>query len=343
MRGDVVARAMRLIGDGTVDREGVAGLAGGWVHHTPTEEAAAGRSRCWPTRFGPCPANADPRILIKTTALALSDVAFAAGFSSIRQFNDTIHSVCGTTPTAVRNRAAARFTSKTGFAGSVSLRLAVRTPFAYEGILGHLATTAVPGCEEVHDGAYRRTLRLPNGNGLVSLTRPRPCPLPAAGRRPPRLGNRDRPLPPAVGPRCGPRSGNRSAGAGSQFGPLVAKAPGQRIPRTIDEAELAVRVVLGQQVSTHAARTHAARLVAAYGQPIHDAHGSLTHLFPSVDRLGEIDSAHLAVPRARPTEPGRTRCWAQGRQRGLGRWHCDWERPRRQLLALPGIGPGARK
>ncbi|EUA75398.1 hhH-GPD superbase excision DNA repair family protein [Mycobacterium xenopi 4042] len=127
------------------------------------------------------------------------------------------------------------------------------------------------------------------------------------------------------------------------LGPLVAKAPGQRIPRTIDEAELAVRVVLGQQVSTHAARTHAARLVAAYGQPIHDAHGSLTHLFPSVDRLGEIDSAHLAVPRARPTEPGRTRCWAQGRQRGLGRWHCDWERPRRQLLALPGIGPGARK
>ncbi|EID13379.1 3-methyladenine DNA glycosylase [Mycobacterium xenopi RIVM700367] len=301
MRGDVVARAMRLIGDGTVDREGVAGLARR-VGYTTRQlkrllqaEVGAG-----PLALARAQRTQAPRILIKTTALALSDVAFAAGFSSIRQFNDTIHSVCGTTPTAVRNRAAARFTSKTGFAGSVSLRLAVRTPFAYEGILGHLATTAVPGCEEVHDGAYRHTLRLPNGNGLVSLT-PAPdhvrCLL---------LVDDLRDLATAIA-RCrrlldldaDPEAVIEVLERDPSLGPLVAKAPGQRIPRTIDEAELAVRVVLGQQVSTHAARTHAARLVAAYGQPIHDAHGSLTHLFPSVDRLGEIDSAHLAVPRAR--------------------------------------------
>ena len=92
---------------------------------------------------------------------------------------------------------------------------------------------------------------------------------------------------------------------------MVKKAPGQRIPRTVDEAELAVRAVLGQQVSTKAARTHAGRLVAAYGRPVHDAGGALTHTFPSVEQLLEnraIDPIHLAVPEGTTTDahrPGR--------------------------------------
>src|SRR5207342_1546715 len=71
--------------------------------------------------------------------------------------------------------------------------------------------------------------------------------------------------------------------------PLVAKAPGRRVPRTVDEAEMALRAVLGQQVSTAAARTHAARLVLAHGTPVLDPLGSLTHLFPSVAQLAAID------------------------------------------------------
>ena len=80
---------------------------------------------------------------------------------------------------------------------------------------------------------------------------------------------------------------------------LVAKAPGQRIPRTVDEPELALRVVLGQQVSLKAARTHAGASSTAYGQPVTDANGGLTHVFPAVEQLAEIDPAHLAFPKSR--------------------------------------------
>ena len=114
------------------------------------------------------------RVLIETTDLPFGDVAFAAGFSSIRQFNDTVRAVCALTPTALRERPRNKFgPSQSTGSGVLSLRLPVRTPFAYEGLFGHLAATAVPGVEEVRDGAYRRTLRLASGNGIVSLT-PRP-------------------------------------------------------------------------------------------------------------------------------------------------------------------------
>ena len=120
--------------------------------------------------------------------------------------------------------------------------------------------------------------------------------------------------------------------------PVVAKAPGQRIPRTVDEAELAVRAVLGQQVSMKAARTHAGRLVAAYGDPVHDPNGALTHTFPSIEQLADIDPAHLAVPISRRrTVTGLIAALADGSV--VLNAGCDWEAARSQLLALPGIGP----
>ena len=118
----------------------------------------------------------------------------------------------------------------------------------------------------------------------------------------------------------------------------MAKAPGQRIPRTVDEAELAVRAVLGQQVSTKAARTHAGRLVAAYGQPVHDPEGALTHTFPSVEQLAEIDPVHLAVPKARQrTLSALVAGLADGSV--VLDAGSDWEARAQQLLALPGVGP----
>ena len=126
--------------------------------------------------------------------------------------------------------------------------------------------------------------------------------------------------------------------ADPDLAPVVAKAPGQRIPRTVDEAELAVRAVLGQQVSTKAARTHAGRLVAAYGQPVHDPDGALTHTFPSVEQLAEIDPVHLAVPKARQrTLSALVAGLADGSV--VLDAGSDWEGARSQLLALPGIGP----
>ncbi|WP_077102947.1 DNA-3-methyladenine glycosylase 2 family protein [Mycobacterium terramassiliense] len=342
-RGDVVARAMRLIGDGTVDREGVGGLAA-HLGYTPRQlerllqaEVGAG-----PLALARAQRAQTARLLIETTKLPFGDVAFAAGFSSIRQFNDTVRSVFETTPSALRRRPAVRIGDETNPPGALCLRLPVRTPFAYEGVFGHLAAGVVPGCEEVREGAYRRSLRLPHGSAVVTLA-------PAVDHVRCRLALDDfRDLTTAIA-RCrrlldldaDPEAVVDALAADPGLAAVVEKAPGQRIPRTVDEAELAVRAVLGQQISTKAASTHAGRLVAAYGRPVHDPEGTLTHAFPSVEQLlkdGDIDPAHLAIPEAR-------RRTLHALIAGLADGSVvldagsDWEAARAQLLALPGVGP----
>ena len=337
---------MRLIADGTVDREGVGGLAARVGYTTrQLERLLQAEVGAGPLALARAQRTQTARVLIETTDLPFGDVAFAAGFSSIRQFNDTVRLVFETTPTALRTRAATRSGSlKPGATspGTLSLRLPVRTPFAYEGVFGHLAAGAVPGCEEVRDGTYRRSLRLPSGNAVVSLT-------PAVDHVRCRLVLDDfRDLTTAIA-RCrrlldldaDPEAVVEALTADPDLAPLVTKAPGQRIPRTVDEAELAVRAVLGQQVSTKAARTHLARLVAAYGQPVHDPEGTLTHTFPSVDQLlesGPIDPIHLAVPESRRRTLDALVAGLADGSVGLDAG-CDWESARAQLLSLPGIGP----
>ncbi|WP_006245013.1 DNA-3-methyladenine glycosylase 2 family protein [Mycolicibacterium tusciae] len=340
VRGDVVARAMRLITDGTVDREGVTGLAARVGYTTrQLERLLQAEVGANPLALARAQRTQTARVLIETTELPFSDVAFAAGFSSIRQFNDTVRAVCDLTPTALRHRARSRFSRGEGAGDALSLRLPVRTPFAYEGLFGHLAASAVPGVEEVRDGSYRRTLRLANGNGIVSLT-PQPdhvqCDirlddfrdLAAAIARCRRLLDLD----------ADPEAVVDALSADPDLSVLVAKAPGQRIPRTVDEQELALRVVLGQQVSIKAARTHAARIVTAYGQPVTDVDGGLTHAFPAVEDLAEIDPVHLAFPKSRQRTLITLIRALAGRDVVLDAG-CDWERARAQLVELPGIGP----
>ncbi|RDH74085.1 DNA-3-methyladenine glycosylase 2 family protein [Mycolicibacterium moriokaense] len=341
VRGDVVARAMRLIADGTVDREGVTGLATRVGYTTrQLERLLQAEVGANPLALARAQRSQAARVLIETTELPFGDVAFAAGFSSIRQFNDTIRAVCDLTPTELRKRAKAKFgRGEAVVAGSLSLRLPVRMPFAYEGLFGHLAASAVPGVEEVRDGAYRRTLRLPCGNGIVSL-----APEPDHVRCTLTLDD-FRDLATAIA-RCrrlldldaDPEAVVDALSTDAGLAPLVAKAPGQRIPRTVDEPELALRVVLGQQVSVKAARTHAARIAAAYGQPLTDASGALTHVFPTVEHLVDIDPVHLAFPKSRQ----RTLLaliGALANKDVVLDAGCDWNRARGLLLALPGIGP----
>ena len=341
VRGDVVARAMRLIADGTVDREGVTGLAGK-VGYTARQlerllqaEVGAG-----PLALARAQRTQTARVLIETTDLPFSDVAFAAGFSSIRQFNDTVREVCASSPTELRRKAARRVGPDTKeAAGTVVLRLPTRAPFAFEGLFGHLAAGAIPGCEEVRDGAYRRTLQLPWGNGIVSLT-----PTPDHVRCVLRL-NDFRDLSTAIA-RCrrlldldaDPEAVVEFLSTDRDLAPLIAKHPGQRIPRTVDENELAVRAVIGQQVSMKAARTHCARIVKAHGTAIADPNGELTHVFPSADELAHLRPADLAFPKSRQrTVIDMVRALADGAVNlGPG---CDWQRARYQLLDLPGVGP----
>lgn len=341
VRGDVVARAMRLIADGTVDREGVGGLSSRLGYTTrQVERLLQSEVGAGPLALARAQRVQTARILIETTAMPFSEVAFAAGFTSIRQFNDTVRAACDSTPTMLRRRASRRSGfSQASVGQTVSVRLAAREPFAYDGVFGHLAATMVPGCEEVRAGVYRRTLRLPFGSGIVALT-PRDdhvrCTLALTDVRD---------LSAAIG-RCrrlldldaDPEAVIETLSADAALRDFVAKAPGQRIPGTVDPHELAVRAVLGQQVSTAAARTHTRRLVEAYGTPVTDPAGGLGHLFPGVEQLAEIDPRHLAMPRAR-----RMSLWALIAALADGDLRldpgADWQEARHQLLALPGVGP----
>lgn len=338
-RADLVARAMRLIGDGVVDREGVPGLARrlGYsdrqIERQLRAELGAG-----PLALARAQRAQTARLLIETTGLPMADLAFAAGFSSVRTFNDTVQEVFALSPSALRERAA-RPGPGTAGAGTVALRLPLRTPFTPDNLFGHLVATAVPGVEEWRDGAYRRTLALPHGPGIAALT-PRPDHIDC------RLTLHDlRDLPAAIS-RCrrtldldaDPQAVDAALGADPLLAPLVRKAPGRRVPRTTDEAEFAVRAVLGQQVSTAAARTHAARLAQAHGTPVSDPEGGLTHVFPTPPALAALDPETLAMPRSRrATLLGLVEALAEG-SLSLGP-DSDWDEARARMTAMPGLGP----
>lgn len=222
---------------------------------------------------------------------------------------------------------------------AVTRRLACRAPLDAGGLLAFLARRAVPGVEEVRDGAFRRSLRLGHGEGTVEL-RPAadhvlarfrladPRDLPVAIERSRRLLDLD----------ADPRAVSAALGGDPLLAPLVRSAPGRRVPGHVDGDELAVRTVLGQQVSVAGAVTLAARLVAAYGQPLARPLGTVTHSFPTAAALTEADPGRLAMPAAR-------RRALLGLAAGLAREEivldpaADGQEARRRLLALPGIGP----
>ena len=349
-RADLVARAMRLIGDGIVDREGVPGLAARLGYSTrQIERQLLAELGAGPLALARAQRAQTARLLVETTALPMAEIAFAAGFASIRTFNDTVREVFALSPSELRARLPKARTQAGGGGtgggtavsapGALNLRLPFRAPLNPDNLFGHLAATAVPGVEEWRDGAYRRTLRLPYGHGIAALT-PKPDHIAC------RLTLSDlRDLPVAIS-RCrrmldldaDPVAVDEQLRTDPVLAPLVAKAPGRRVPRTVDEAEFAVRAVLGQQVSTAAARTHAARLVTAHGEPVDDPEGGLTHLFPSPEALAAVDPAALAMPSTR-----RTTFTTLVGQLADGSLHLgvesDWTEARARLLALPGFGP----
>lgn len=209
------------------------------------------------------------------------------------------------------------------------LTLPFRPPLRPDNLFGHLVATAVPGVEEWRDGWYRRTLRLPHGPGVVGL---RPagsvveCSLTLADSRDTALAvSRCRWL---LDLDADPDVVDSALGRDPLLAPLVLAAPGRRVPRTVDAAEFAVRAVLGQQVSTAAARTHAGRLVRAFGTPVADS--SLTHLFPLP---AEIDPSSLAMPASRKrTMAALLAAFAEGLS-------LDGPAARSWLASLPGFGP----
>ena len=236
VRADLAARAMRLISDGTVEREGVPGLA----RRLGYSERQLGRVLTAELGAGPLAlARAhrahSARLLIEMSGLPLTDVAFAAGFSSVRQFNETIREVFATTPSQLRAFAASRRGRQGDVSGTrLSLRLPFRPPFDALGLLRFFAAHAVPGVEEVTASSYARTLRLAHGTGVVRLT-PEPdhvrCEL--LLDRPARPRQRGQPGAPAARPGRRPRGGHpgprRRPGAGpGRRGRAGNPRPGRR-------------------------------------------------------------------------------------------------------------------
>jgi AraC family transcriptional regulator, regulatory protein of adaptative response / DNA-3-methyladenine glycosylase II len=365
-RADLAGRAMRLIADGIVDREGVAGLASrlGYgvrqVNRVLVTELGAG-----PAALARSQRAQTARVLLETTTIAVTDVAFAAGFASIRQFNDTIRAVFATTPTGLRGDAR-RGSRKVGSggqgesgrdesggpggsgrsvsvepgraAGSITLRLPYRRPADLGAALGFLGARAVPGVEELDGGIYRRSLRLPHGPGVAELAL-------ADGSVHVTLHLSDlRNLQPAV-VRCrrlldldaDPVAVDAQLGTDATLASLVAASPGMRVPGTVDGGELAIRAMLGQQVSVAAARTLAGRLAARYGERLPTPVGGVTHLFPTAVAFAELDPASLPMPRAR----GRALVTlAAALAAGDIRVDpgADRDGVEQALLALPGVG-----
>nr|WP_281381705.1 AlkA N-terminal domain-containing protein [Conexibacter arvalis] len=389
---------MRLISDGVVDRDGVGGLARrlGYserhLNRLLVSELGAG-----PLAIARAQRAHTARLLIETTALPFTEIAFAAGFPSIRQFNESVRAVFATTPSELRLRSAhrdgsagARRGSGSGdgrgagdpatgsggangsgrtdggpATGAITLRLRHRPPLDAAGLLGFLGLRAVPGVEsyEPEAATYRRVLSLPHGLGIAALT-PRAehvdCTLRLADLRD--LG--------AAVQRCrrlldldaDPIATDAALAADPLLAPLVRATPGMRVPGAADGAELAVRAVLGQQVSVGGARTIAARLAAEHGAPLAEAltscapaqaaggaaealptwaaaqEASLTHAFPSAAAIAALDPEQLPMPRAR----GRALvglCAALAGGEIVLDPGADRDEVRRQLVELPGIGP----
>jgi AraC family transcriptional regulator, regulatory protein of adaptative response / DNA-3-methyladenine glycosylase II len=345
VRGDLAARAMGLIADGVVDREGVNGLAGRLSYSERhltrqlTAELGAG-----PLALARAQRAQTARILIETSQLRQIEVAHAAGFASVRQFNDTIRALYGRTPSELRRKALARNGGRPpapGDGGPVPLtvRLAYRAPLDWERLLAFFALRAVTGVEEVVDGRYRRTLCLPHGHGVAELA-------PVDGQIECRLRLADlRDLTAAV-QRCrrlldldaDPGGPAEHLAGDPLLSRLVRDAPGLRVPGTVDGGELAVRAVLGQQISVPAARTAAARLTQALGEPLPAPDGGLTHLFPTSAAIA------AASPAALPGGPARRRQTLQALAGLLADGELaidpgsDRAEVRARLLALPGVG-----
>ncbi|MEP7203316.1 MAG: AlkA N-terminal domain-containing protein [Ilumatobacteraceae bacterium] len=340
VRADVVGRAMRLIADGLVDREGVAGLANRLnyserqINRLLTTELGAG-----PLALARAQRAQTARTLIETTSMPITHIAFAAGFTSVRQFNDTIREVFASSPTELRG---SRQPSATG--GTLSLRLPYRAPFHAESTFGFLGDRAVPGIETWDGVTYRRSLRLNHGSAVIALSPGPSSPGPNAVTCTLRLDNvadaqtavqRCRRL---LDLDADPITVESHFDDDSILSQLVRKRPGLRSPGHPDGVELLTRAVLGQQVSVKGARTLAARLVAKIGEPLATPLEGVTHTFPSAAAIADCTTGEFAMPTARARALINA-CEHLADGRIVIDAGSDRDEISRQLESLPGIGP----
>jgi AraC family transcriptional regulator of adaptative response / DNA-3-methyladenine glycosylase II len=346
---DVAGRAMRLIGDGEVDRTGVPGLAArlGYserqLHRVLVAQLGAG-----PLALARAQRARTAALLIEGTAMTFTDVAFAAGFGSLRQFNETVRETFGRTPTELRRGARVAVPATAGGTPPpLTLRLTRRDPFPGGEVFAFLRARLVPGLDRADGDAYVRSLDLPHGPGVCVLRD-----APGAVECTLRLSDL-RDLAAAVA-RCrrlldldaDPVAVDEHLALDPALAPAVAATPGRRVPGAVDGFELAVRAVIGQQVSVVAARTVLGRIVRAHGTPLGAAldpapveeEREVLRGFPSPAKVAALPDEAFAMPRARARALRTLAEAVAGGELDLG-GGAPRDEVRERLLALPGIGP----
>ncbi|GAB3603955.1 AlkA N-terminal domain-containing protein [Microbacterium aureliae] len=334
LRSDTAARAMRLIADGVVDREGVPGLAAR-LGYSPrhltrllTAELGAG-----PLALARAHRAHTARMLLVGTDLSAADVAFSAGFTSVRQFTDTIGEVFGMPPLELRARR-----PRPASAGSLDLALPFRGPIDAAGLFGWMRAHAVPGVETGGADSFARVVRLPGGPAWFEVRQ-------EAGRlrlraqlsvladlgtliaRVRRLFDLD----------ADPLAIDDALARHPELTAAVAGIPGVRVPGAVDPAEMLIRAMIGQQISVASARTVQGRLTAELGESVDTPHGPAL-LFPAPAEIAERGAEVLRGPAARVRAIIAAAAVLADGSLALGPGD-DPAEQRRTLLALPGIGP----
>lgn len=338
IRADLVARALRLIADGVVDTEGVAGLASRLcVSERHLRRELVAEVGVGPLVLARTRRAQTARLLIDQTNLSLTTIAFTAGFASIRQFNETMQVSFGCAPSALRRRVSV----ESAGTGKLALHLSYRPPFDAASLLVYLGQRALPGVEEVSSDCYRRTIVLPGSRGIIELEPQEKThtillrvqfdavnDLSTLVQHCRHLFDLD----------GDPAAITAFLATDPFLAPLVTARPGLRLPGAIDGFELAVRAILGQQISGASVRTLAGRVVAALGEPLEQPHGTLTHFFPKPERIAQADLQGLGLTRSRMTtlQALARAVLKDGLILDRG---ADRERTRAHLLTLPGVGP----
>lgn len=336
LRSDTAGRAMRLIADGVVEREGTEGLAkrlGYSSRHLGrllTAELGAG-----PLALARAHRAHTARMLLVGTDLSVTDVAFSAGFASVRQFNDTIREVFDMTPGALRARRREHADAPPGL---IELALPYREPFDASGLFRWMAARAIGGTEVATDSSYSRVIALPGGPAWMKLTLSEGR-LALATRlttlsdlrvlvaRVRRLFDLD----------ADPLAIDAALARVTATQPLVAACPGIRVPGAMSGDEMLMRAMIGQQISVPAARTHLTRLTEALGE-VTDVGPVPARLFPTMRAIADHAHDVLRGPAARTRSIGEVaRRLADGELTLTS--GDDSDEQRAALLALPGVGP----
>ena len=340
-RGDeTVARALKLIDQGVLGEAPLAALAG---------KVGLGERqlrRLFSDRLGVTPVQVHgtrrllfAKQLLTETALPITQVAMAAGFGSLTRFNTTFREEYRMAPRDLRKRTALP-------AGEVmTLRLGYRPPYDFTAMLDFLRGRALPGVENVDAESYSRVIGNGDSAGWLRVSRwegdaeTHALELQLHGVDPAQLLGIVNRLRRMFDLDADPQAIAKALSADARLRPLLKKNPGLRLPSGWDGFEIAVRAVVGQQVSVAAARTLTARLAQHHGTTLETPfEPGLTHLFPTPEALVDVDLTRIGLTRARAsTISGLSRALLEGRvdfqpERTLEDFTARW-------VALPGIGP----